>query len=137
MKIRLTSSILFLASLFGAVAVSNAHFAHSDDYGWNRERDRSSDFGLEEFRDHRHNPERAFKMGVCVGQALAAAGVVVPPPQPGVRPSPDPMTEAAYKTAVQQCRAEFSGTTASPVPTAAPTDAPVSAPTPTPTDTTS
>jgi hypothetical protein len=44
-----------------------------------------------------------FRMGVCVGQTLAKAGVTLPAaPTPG-----DQATHAAFKSAIESCRAQF------------------------------
>jgi hypothetical protein len=136
MKTKIFSSVLALVALLGAAAVTVPSAARSDDYGGYRDRDRGR-FGYDDYRyDGRRHPAWGFKMGVCVGQALAQAGVTLPAEQPGTAPSPDPTTEAAFKAAIQQCRAQFNGTSASPTPvstaTPAPTDVPVTDPTPTP-----
>jgi hypothetical protein len=57
---------------------------------------------------------RSFRRGVCVGQTLAQEGVILPKPQPGQRPVFDPATQAAFKAAVQSCKANFKGTGSQP-----------------------
>lgn len=52
---------------------------------------------------------RGFRMGLCVGQALAKQGVTLPAHQPGQRPSWDVATKAAFKAAMQGCRSQFGG----------------------------
>jgi hypothetical protein len=54
---------------------------------------------------HRHHA-KGFRRGVCVGQTLAKAGVILPQRVPGQRPVLDPDTKAAFKAAVQSCRAQ-------------------------------
>jgi hypothetical protein len=55
-------------------------------------------------------------MGVCVGQNLAQQGVTLPAPTPGVKPSPNPTIRAAFKAAIESCRAEFGHPSNSPTP---------------------
>ena len=137
MKKNLAGSILVLAVLSSTVGGLVARHAFSDEYGSNDRYNERSEDRWEGARRHNH---RAFDLGVCVGQALAQQNIILPPPQPGVPPSPNPTNQAAFKSAVQQCRSEFSGT---PVPSATPSAAPTSTPAPTdtgtpaPTDTTS
>jgi len=59
-------------------------------------------------QQNRHHG-KSFRRGVCVGQTLAQQGVVLPQHQPGQRPVLDPATKAAFKAAVQSCKAQFKG----------------------------
>lgn len=55
---------------------------------------------------HKKHGFRKFQRGVCVGQTLAQEGIILPPRQPGQRPVWDATTKAAFKAAVQSCRAQ-------------------------------
>ena len=48
-----------------------------------------------------HDP---FIFGVCVGQAVAQAGITLPTVKPGQPPSFDAATDAAFKSAIDTCR---------------------------------
>jgi hypothetical protein len=52
---------------------------------------------------------KKFHRGVCVGQTLAQEGIILPPHQPGQRPAWDATTKAAFKAAIQTCRAQYKG----------------------------
>ena len=57
-------------------------------------------------RQHHRHGRKGFGMGLCVGQALAAQGIVLPPHVPGQRPAPNAATQAAFKSAMQSCHAQ-------------------------------
>ena len=52
-------------------------------------------------KHHRHHG--GFEFGICVGQALAKAGVVLPPRVPGEHVTPDAATQAAFAAAMESC----------------------------------
>jgi hypothetical protein len=58
-------------------------------------------------RHHHHHGRKSFRVGMCVGQALAAQGIVLPPHVPGQRPAPNAATKAAFQSAMQSCHAQF------------------------------
>jgi hypothetical protein len=53
---------------------------------------------------HRHHRHGGLRLGVCIGQTLAQQGIILPPHTPGQKP--DPATKAAFKAAMQTCRAK-------------------------------
>ena len=91
--------------------------------------------GREDWQVRRHERQRQFALGVCVGQTLAQQGVTLPVQPMGQRPSLDSTTQAALQNAVQSCRSQMQGNGASPTPspmpssTPAPTETPSSTPT--------
>src|SRR5258708_4829098 len=56
---------------------------------------------------HGKHGRGGFMVGVCVGQTLAQQGIILPAPTPGQRPNLDAATQAAFKAAVDSCRATF------------------------------
>ena len=89
-----TSFILSFACMSFALAVGSPALAQSDESA------------PPAARHHHHHHRHSFGMGICVGQALAAQGVTVPPHVPGQRPAPDAAQKAAFQAAIQSCNAE-------------------------------
>ena len=91
------------------------------------------------YRWHRHRTQLSFRLGICVGEALAQKSISLPVPQAGKRVPLDSATAAALKSAVDQCRSDFaapagsSPTTPGTTPSApsAPPSVPVLTPPPT------
>lgn len=58
-------------------------------------------------KHHRHL-RKAFRLGVCTGQALAKEGITLPVPVAGQKPPAiDKSEKAAIKAAAKECRAEM------------------------------
>lgn len=95
--------------------------------------DENSNYGAD--WSHGQYPLRersSFKLGVCVGQMLAAQGITLPAPSPGqpyLNSQTDTTNQGAIESAAQSCRAEFRGTTSSPQPSQAPSETPTAVPT--------
>lgn len=69
--------------------------------------DDSANANAPESHHHHHHHRHGFMMGVCVGQNLAQQGVTLPAPTPGVKPTPDAATKAAFEKAIAACKAQF------------------------------
>jgi signal transduction protein with GAF and PtsI domain len=51
--------------------------------------------------------KRAFRFGVCVGESLAQQEVILPAHVPGQKSRWNDNTKAAFKNAIESCRAQF------------------------------
>lgn len=111
--------------LFGLFALAAFAFADENPHMGGETRDHE---GRDRYLSHGHG---GFGLGVCVGQTLASQGVTIPAPTPGQSylQTQDPTVQDAIDSAVQTCRAEFSGSTPSGTPSQAPSGAPSVAPT--------
>jgi hypothetical protein len=122
-KMYLGSVVMGLLVLAAAVNSSSVSFADEQAFNSNgngNEQYQRQD-SRQEGRHRRHRRRHEFMRGVCVGQALAAAGVTLPAPQAGQKPVWDAATKAAFKAAMESCR---------PAPAPAPSPSPSAPPAP-------
>jgi hypothetical protein len=56
-------------------------------------------------KDHKHK-HHGFSEGLCIGQALAQQGIVLPARVAGQRPTFDAATKAAFEAAKASCRTQ-------------------------------
>src|SRR4051812_27338613 len=54
--------------------------------------------------------KHGFKLGVCVGQALATEGIMLPKAEHGTRPELNQETKVALKKAIKECKDQLQGT---------------------------